>query len=691
MGSPSTALISAKDSASGVLKGVTDTIRDGLNTVAAAAVKATQGLSAISTVISPILGVVRILASTVAAVFVAFSALASIVNSTLQIIRSLFAILATLFNVLKAIMQTVLTVIKAVAGAIMAVFNSISNAVGKLAGGINSHLGTILKVALGVTAAIGAAFIAAALAAEKAWTPLAQTLGRMSIAGVSEKAIAGVREFAKEVRRATTMASADVVDLAEKAARLRIPEDQLKAVTGAAVGLASALNISTSEAMGKLADALRGDYDGFKNLIPQLKGVTDDTARLAIVMGIAQQGIDLAAKKASTFGGLWQSFKNVLAENSALLGEKIAPGIAKIVDALRPLLGLLESTGDGFAKVFNGMADIIAPIITKLVGWFAVAYAAFFAFGQTVTANWTTTWELIKVSFEYYVLAISGTVKHFFTVQLPAYFNWFREFATSWLTALQGGFKTGFSALFQNIAQVAAVGWQAFKTPFANTMSFLLNKSGETILALGTSWAEWLANPAGAAAKSLAGGLSGMAADSFGEFIDKGMNPKSLGQRIKDAWTESLTSGFGGADTPTLPDVAGRQITDAEKDLGDRMRDLGAELGKEFNGNFERNMAGFNAILSGAPKDKVKGEIGGLKSLGAEAGSGGGNNLLESRFLTRAPGNLSVEAQILTNVHNEQRTQSAAMAKQAQAAADMQKSMQAIQTKLLGIKFEGIN
>ncbi|MGD9648380.1 MAG: hypothetical protein AB7U73_21900, partial [Pirellulales bacterium] len=297
----------------------------------------------------------------------------------------------------------------------------------------------------------------------------------------------------------------------------------------------------------------------------------------------------------STFAGLWQSFKNVLAENAANLGEKIAPGIKLIVDALRPLLGLLESSGAAFAAIFNTVAAGLAPLLTVLVGWFAHAMAGFIAFGQTVIETWRLTWTLVATTLVYYALVIQETLRHFFTEILPAYFNWFKEFAQPWLQSLGEGLKVGFINLFLNLADVAGMGMAAI-------------------------WAKITGDDAGA--KILF---------------------KSMGSMFKRSLIEGFAMPEGGM--PKLPEIAGREVSQLERDLKAQMGDLGSLLASAFGINFDKQLAGFNAILNGQAMKDVKNEIGKIGRLPGEGKGtpGSGGTLLESRFLTRAPGSNPIE------------------------------------------------
>jgi hypothetical protein len=580
MPSPGNALLlGARDSASDILKSFAANTTKYFKAVGNEAKIMTKEASSIAKVLVPIANLARLALAGVASFLNIFVKGGLLIKEVWNGVAAILGLIGTLFSILKSILVGIVSILKAVANAVLAVFQTLASAVGSLVGHIHSHLGTIAKYVLGTLAIVGGAFVATALAAEHAWQPVAQILGRLKIGGAGNL-LGELRAFALETSRGLIISTKEVLSLAESALHLKVPVDQLKAMTAASIGLASALGISAGEAMDKLANATGPALEKLKAL--------------------AQQGIDLAGEKVSTFTGLWQQFKNVLANNAQVLGERIAPGIAKIVDAIRPLLGLLESTGNLFAAVFNGIADVLAPILTKLVGWFAAAFAGFVAFGQTVTQNWTATWALVEALFAYYVETIKNILVNFFTVTLPAYFNWFKAFANAWLPVLGEGLKVGFVNLFKNLANVAAIGMSAIVSAI---------KGDEAIAQLK-------------------------------------MNLIGVG------WSRSLTEGFKSAITPELPTIADRVATPLEKALAKRAATIGIAFARVFGFNFDKQLEGFNEILNKKGGDKLKNEIGKLKALaGASSGHNNTSTLLESRTLVGpVGGGVSPEVKVLQQI-----------------------------------------
>ncbi len=590
----------------------------------------------------------------------------SVVGGVIAVVRGMFTILGALF-------RGILAVVRGVANAIAALVRTVTSTLSSLFGGLNSHFGRIVKWALVATGVIGAAFIATAVAAERAWLPVGQTIQRMTIAGAGG-AIAGLRQFAMEVRRSTLIASSAVLTLAEQAVRLRIPENQLKAITAAAIGLSHAVGISAADAMDKLAEAVRGDTSGLFALIPQLKGVQGEAARLAIIMEVARKGMAMAQGGVSTFAGLWQSFKNVLAENAANLGEKIAPGIKLIVDALRPLLGLLESSGAAFAAIFNTVAAGLAPLLTVLVGWFAHAMAGFLAFGQTVVQNWRLTWELIVTTVEYALVVVANEARHFFANTLPALFNFFIAFTTSWARAIGDGLRYAFATLWENILAISKIGWDEYKHKFAQFFVDLAAMVAGALGDLAGQFAAWLMNPTGRQDPK-------KAAEEMAKRLAEELAGGGVGEKMRNAW-KSITDGFKNVPLPELPMFSPRSLDAAEKSLKDRMIALARTLAKIFNIDFQKQLAGFNDIINGQAAVNVQDQMKKLSPIaGLDPGHSSNSGVLESRFLTRAPG-----SNPLTQMLKEQQIANQLLQQHLAAVRAATASQQALQSRVDQIK-----
>jgi len=563
----------------------------------AAASTASQVLTKMSSMLAQFGSAVNVVTGVLSKLFVIAGVVFAVIKDVLQSVVAVFSIIGTLFNVVKAIFEGLIVVIKTVISTVASVVSSVTSSVASLVGDSHSRLASLVKYALGAAAILAAAFVGTAIAASKAWEPLRETIGRLGIALGGQGGIAALRQFADEMARATVTASADILKLVESAVRLRVPEEQLKSVTTAAVGLAAALGITQDQALTALTKGLRGHMDALKEYIPQLKGVTDQSERLKIIQRVAGEGFELAAGKVSTFGGLWQQFTNVLAANAQRLGEAIAPGVKLLVDALRPLLGLLESTGSAFAVIFNTAAAVIAPVFTKLIGWLAVAYAAVVAFGKTVTGNWTETWQTVATAFAYYTTVIANIATHLLTGSLPALFEWFIEFARAWGDALGAGFRLAFSNLFDNLAAIAKVGWDYLKEQFINGLAALGMATVNGLLKVGAEFAKFIFNPAvyggGGGALRYFSGVEKQADDAM----------KGWKEKLKEAWSKNLTEGFGGVEK-SAPELAERSIGPIEKALAERLDGLLGGLRGKFDTKFDEALAGSAASWPAAPASR---------------------------------------------------------------------------------------
>lgn len=559
---------------------------------------ASQTLTAISKNLATFGNVTDVVTSIVRNLF-------QIVTATLQSIVAVISILGSVFNVVKGVFEGVFNLVRGLFNAVTSVVSaattvvkSASSTVSAVVGQAHSNLSGLLKYSAIVAVGVTAAFVGTAIAAEHAWAPLRNLLARLQISGLGPEALRGLRDYAAQVADATTTASTAVLGLIEKAVRLQVPEKQLKSVTAASVGLADALGISAADALSALVKGLQGNFSALTEYIPALRTAANNTERLRMVTEAAQKGFGMAQQQVTTFAGFWSQLKNTFTANAERLGEKIAPGIAMIVEALRPILPMLESTGDEFAALFNWLAGAISPVISTVVQGLQVLHAGFFSAAQTIAGNWSACWELIVDTVVFSFAFITGHARHALTEVIPAYFNWFVENAKQWVATIGVGLKEGFINLFKNLIDATVF-------TFNYLRSYLLGGGG---------------------------------------------GAKDFANRIGFEFSRSITEGFKrglqDATVSKLPEIASRSIDPIEDSMRDRIKTITTDLGSEFHDRFSTQFDELQNRL-GRSADAVKSQIKQLAPIAPAAaggaGAGGKGNLLESRFLGSAPGGLSPE------------------------------------------------
>ena len=123
-------------------------------------------------------------------------------------------------------------------------------------------------------------------------------------------------------------------------------------------------------------------------------------------------------------------------------------------------------------------------------------------------------------------------------------------------------------------------------------------------------------------------------------FEDMGAGSVALGDRIGAILASGLTTGFESSLTD-LPDIAGRVLSDREKDLAKTIGDIGANLGDEFSRKMKERMVGVGDGLTdefNKTIDLQVNSIGEDKKAKRKDGTVGASiNAMESRLLTRGP------------------------------------------------------
>jgi hypothetical protein len=180
---------------------------------------------------------------------------------------------------------------------------------------------------------------------------------------------------------------------------------------------------------------------------------------------------------------------------------------------------------------------------------------------------------------ELYMLQISGVVMHALTEVIPAYAAWFGE---NFVNLIRDGLNLAYTITVNRIAKI--------------------------VDALAALW-DFIA--------------SGGSSDVIGQLGE------IAGRSYLEGFESSLTS---------LPDVAGRAISEREKELAGTVTRIATDLGDQFSKKFAERMIGVSDGLSDDFDSSI--DLNSAGSLSTGAGKSGSGNLSakESRLLSRGPG-----------------------------------------------------
>jgi len=198
-----------------------------------------------------------------------------------------------------------------------------------------------------------------------------------------------------------------------------------------------------------------------------------------------------------------------------------------------------------------------------------------FTFFETILTNLSSVWDMVSAYAESAMLQVIGAIMHALTVQIPAYATWFGQ-------------------NFVNILRDAFVG----------AYTIVKNHVLKIFDALTALW-NFIASGGHTDLMAELGAISG--------------------RSYLEGFQSSLTA---------LPEIAGRQLTEREKELAEQIGEIGGRLGQQFADSMADRMIGVGDGVS-AEMAKATSAIN-LKSRAAVIMQG--NQATEGRLLTRGPG-----------------------------------------------------
>ena len=116
-----------------------------------------------------------------------------------------------------------------------------------------------------------------------------------------------------------------LIEMMALASNMGIAEDQIAETTKMAIGLSEALGVDMNMAMKAAAGAIMGDTMMLTRYIPELKGTTDATEKLAIVQKAANKGFEQSKALTDTMAGSMNQASMAIGDAGESLGMLIAP------------------------------------------------------------------------------------------------------------------------------------------------------------------------------------------------------------------------------------------------------------------------------------------------------------------------------------------------------------------------------
>lgn len=399
--------------------------------------------------------------------------------------------------------------------------------------GLSAMMGTLKGVVAPAIAAFGAFRGATAITGFLKSSVQEFEAMRLATRGATE----AQKAFADSVQSVTGADADSILALMRQAKQMGINEDKLEGLASTAVGLSEVLQVDLESAFQKVLHASEGNLEVFNKLIPGIKDLESNEAKLAKVMEVANEGLKQKQGALATLTGVTEQAKHSWGNFKEAIGEIIAP------------LATLTIQG------FKVTADVLTEAVTPAVNITRLAFSNLKEMVESISVTMAATLAAIEVGWNEFTNVFQAAIliaqlswegfkndlAHAFTTTLPAYVKWF-----------SGNFTNLFFDAFN-------ASLTAFKNFHANL--------GEGMLKL---W-DWIQS-------GMEGGLT------------------SLTSSISEIAGRNLLEGFE-ATTSALPEMIGRALTSEELRLAAELASMGESLGESFNEAFKRRMDAMKANL----------------------------------------------------------------------------------------------
>ena len=391
-----------------------------------------------------------------------------------------------------------------------------------------------------------------------------------------------LQAFASDMQKLTGVGDEVTLGLMRQAAMLGVDADQLDDAAKAAIGLSEATGKGLEESLMLVQKGLEGDLNAFGEVIPAIRTMKTEEEKLAAVLALSQRGLEAKAEASNTVAGMSERASGAVGDLMESVGALLAPvrmlissGIKTLAESLQTLLVPAVAYAEEVLANIGPLMDYVKEKVIAAVNGIVAA----FTFFEVILTNLDSVWAIVVAQAELYMLQISGVVMHALTEVIPAYAAWFGE---NFVNLIRDGLNLAYTITVNRIAKI--------------------------VDALAALW-DFIA--------------SGGSSDVIGQLGE------IAGRSYLEGFESSLTS---------LPDVAGRAISEREKELAGTVTRIATDLGDQFSKKFAERMIGVSDGLSDDFDSSI--DLNSAGSLSTGAGKSGSGNLSakESRLLSRGPG-----------------------------------------------------
>lgn len=449
--------------------------------------------------------------------------------------------------------------------------------------GLSAAAGVVTAI-IGAVKAVGAVFNAGG-AAMQAFNVQDQAVRGLTNAlqlqrVEASKSIASHQQFAAQLQHTTNVGDEFTLGLMKTAANLGFADDQLQEAAKAAIGLSEATGMNAEESLKKLNQAINGNASAFAEVIPQMKNVTSEEQKLAMVSELATRGLLQKADATKTLQGTSERVAGAVGDLMEKIGALLAPIQSVVNNGFAILFETLQSAVEPAIGAVNAAMDSMQPIIGAIEQAFQAAGVVVWAAIESIVSvigSLTTSlagsssnvqgWgDIINTTVDWIAKSIIGmvTMAEVAFTNLPAVFSYVGDAIRLRLETMRADIEHVLMVAIPTYASWLATEFPNLMTDMGNAVLTIVQNLTTSVLSVFQALFQALESRSAADAARVAYALG-------------------------TAMSTNLLDGFE-ATTSALPTVADRAATATEVALAGRMNTVGLDLATQFTQRYEERI-----------------------------------------------------------------------------------------------------
>ena len=407
------------------------------------------------------------------------------------------------------------------------------------------------------------------------------------------------KEFAAELQKSLGVGDEVSLQMMRQAELLGISKESTDEAAVAAIGLAKATGRSQKEALEKINQVMQGNVATMGELVPAIKDVETEQEKLALINDMVSRGLEEQKQAYSGLEGVQARASNSLGDLLEVIGNILAPIRMVVSQGIAVFAEVLQQSLAPAVEMANAAMENMPAILQ----WVSEAVIAAVTFIEVGITNLPAIFELVTAKIQLTWLQLSESAKHVFTGVIPQYLAWFSDNWVNLIIDAGNAVLTYVANYTKRQFQLFELGFQiALDTAewFANNLPTILANFGRQALeiikqqlssigeAFATAWdgiTAYFMGGGSEALSTMSAALSGITDKVTSVLAEPPSSTQGYAQRFAEIMSQDLMAGFESTVTP-LPEVIGRQITEGEISLQEKIGRIGADLGSQFNDKF---------------------------------------------------------------------------------------------------------